>query len=128
MLNQLNKHNFVSLTVLTNSKWDLELLDELLHDYADYNIVNFLRYGFPISQNITTGCQEIPQNWLGTLLNQDGLKKYFQTEIQNEAVLAPFQSNPFNHEAFFSPLNTRDKKDGLEKCITVDMSFPEGKC
>ena len=115
----------MSIKVPTNCKWDLELLDELLHDYADHNIVNFLRYGFPISQNITTGCQEIPQNWPGTQSNQDSGKKYFQTEVQNEAVLGPFQANPFNHEVFFSPLNTRDK-DSLEKHIIVDMSFPEG--
>ena len=47
-------------------------------------------------------------------------------EIQNKVVLGPFPSNPFDQKAFFSQLNTRDKKDSLEKQVIVDMSFPEG--
>ena len=36
------------------SGWDLELLEQLLSDYADKEVVNWLRYGWPISR---------PPNW-----------------------------------------------------------------
>ena len=47
-------------------------------------------------------------------------------EIEFKAVLGPFQENSFNQPCFFIPLNTRDKKDSMEKRIILDLSFPEG--
>ena len=54
------------------------------------------------------------------------MKKYFNKELENNAVLGPFQSNPFANKAYLSPLNIWDKKDSEEKKIIVDMSFPKG--
>ena len=125
-LNQIGKHNFCSLKIPTNCKWNLTLLEDLLRDYEDKKIINYLRYGFPISQFEKKGSSEISNNWPGAQINQSSLIKYFRMESENEAVLGPFTSNPSGHEAFFSPLNTRDKNDSLEKRIIIDMSFPKG--
>ena len=54
------------------------------------------------------------------------IRKYLKKEIDCEAVLGPFQENPCNRPCFFSPLNTRDKKDSKGKRIILDLSFPEG--
>ena len=54
------------------------------------------------------------------------MRKYFDKEIANDAVLGLFQFNPFAHKAYLSPLNTWDKTDSKEKGIIVDMSFSKG--
>ena len=64
-LNQIGEHNFMSMKIPMNCKWNLDLLEELLHDYFDKRIVTYLRYGFPISQIKKTGCSDVPQNWPG---------------------------------------------------------------
>ena len=70
---------------------------------------------------------DIPINWPGVFQNASDVKKYFDKELENNAVLGPFHSNPFANKAYLSPLNTRNKKDSEEKRIIVDMSFPKGK-
>ena len=58
--------------------------------------------------------------------NTSDVRNYFNKEIANNAVLGPFLNNPFTNDAYWSPLNTQDKKDGTEKRIIVNMSFPKG--
>ena len=80
----------------------------------------------PISHNGKTGCTDIPLNWPGAFQNASDVRKYFDKELANDAVLGPFQFNPFAYKAYLSPLNTWDKKDSEEKRIIVDISFPKG--
>ena len=89
-------------------------------------LVNYLRYGFPISQLDLKGSKCVSKNWPGAVVHKDSVSKYFQMELENRAIMGPFNNNPFDHDAFYSPLNTRDKKDSLEKRIIVDVSFPKG--
>ena len=118
-------HNFESANVQINCLWNLDKLETLLHNYKDKVIVTFLKYGWPISHNGKTGCTDIPVNWLGAFQNASDVR-CFNKELTNDAVLGPFQFNPFAHKAYLSPLNTHDKKDSEEKRIIVDMSFPKG--
>ena len=122
----IGKNNFESLKVPVPCMWNLDLLERLLCDYDNKRLLEFLRYGFPIGQVKDSGCTAIPKNWKGAKNNHVSVQAYFKTEIENNAVLGPFRFNPFDHKAFLSPLNTRDKKDSLEKRIIVDMSFPRG--
>ena len=85
-----------------------------------------MKYGWPISHNGKTGWTNIPVNWPGAFQNASDVRKYFDKELANDAVLGPFQFNPFAYKAHLSPLNTQDKKDSEEKRIIVDMSFPKG--
>ena len=125
-LNQLGKFNFCSLKVRTNCNWDLDKLENWLFDYEDKMLVNYLRYGFAISHFDLKGSKSIPKNWPGAVANKTSLANYFQVELKNKAVMGLFEENPFNCNAFYSPLNTRDKKDSMEKKIIFNMSFPKG--
>ena len=58
--------------------------------------------------------------------NFESICKYFQLELGNKAVLGPNAENPFDYDASYSPINTRDKKDSAEKRIIVDMLFRKG--
>ena len=103
-----------------NCSWDLDKLETLLHDHNGKEVVDYL------SQFKTTGSTSVPNNWPGANLNFDSVSKYFQVELGNRAVLGQFAQNPFDHDAFYSPINTRDKKNSSEKRIIVNMSFPKG--
>ena len=106
--------------------WNLDKLENLLHDYKDKETVTFLKYSWPISHNGETGSTDIPTNWPGAFQNKSDVSQYFDKELPNKAVLGPFQENPFGNKAYLLPLNMRDKKDSLEKRIIMDMSFPKG--
>ena len=108
-----------------NFLWNLDLLEKLLHEYKDKDILEFLRYGWPINHNGSTGSTVIPQNWPGAVENKSDIKNYFEKEIANNAVLGPFDGNPFSYNAFLSPLNKRDIKDCLEKNNYWGHVFPK---
>ena len=50
---------------------------------------------------------------------------YFEVETSKNAILGPFNKNPFD-EMHFSPLMARDKPDGKVRVI-VDLSWPIGQ-
>ena len=119
-------HNFESTMVPVNTKWDLNKFELLLQYYHDNSIVDFMRYGWPISHDGRAGNNKVPNNWPGVQNNREAVASYFQRELSDGSVLGPFNGNPFCSNALLSPLNTRDKKDSTEKRIIVDMSFPPG--
>ena len=90
-LNQIGKYNFCSLKVKTNCTWDLDRLEVLLFNYEDKLLVDYLKYGFPISQLDLKGSKYIPNNWPGAIVNKDSLISYFQVELRIKAVMGPFK-------------------------------------
>ena len=46
------KPNYLEARVPVPTHWDLDLLDGLLEDYEDKLVVDFLRYGWPMSRSI----------------------------------------------------------------------------
>ena len=119
-------HNFESTKVPLDMKWNLDKLQVLLNDYPNNVIIEFMRYGWPISHDNTTGSSWVPNNWPGVLHNEKAVIDYFAMELSNGSVLGPVNGNPFCSKALLSPLSTRDKKDSVKKHVTVDMSFPQG--
>ena len=107
-------HNFETLWVNVGCAWNLNKFENLLHNYKDKELISFLRFGWPISHNGKFGSTNIPVNWLGARDNVKEVKKYFEKEVANNAVLGPFHSNPFKYKAYLSPLNTREKKDEMQ--------------
>lgn len=51
---------------------------------------------------------------------------YFKTEIENRAMLGPFEASPFKQWTNFSPIMTRPKSEPHKRRIIVDLSFPHG--
>ena len=120
------KFNFEEVKFEVRQFWNLNLFEELLTNYTDKELIVFCRYGWPISHFGDFGSTNLVENWKGAKLFPKEIEKYLHKEIECKAVLGPFKENPFNRPCFFSPLNTRDKNDPLEKRIILDLSFPEG--
>ena len=111
------------------SQWNLELLESLLRGYSDKQVVDWLRYGWPVSR---------PPNWpdpIGTFANHgtavnfpEDVEKYINKELDRGAISGPFDQIPFNTSRVgVSPLSTRPKKDSTERRILMDLSWPPGQ-
>ena len=109
------KPNYLEARVPVPTHWDLDLLDSLLEDYADKLVVDFLRYGWPMSRSIfplTNGSAKV--NHKGALQFPDAINHYLATEHSNNTLLGPFFTNPFPDRTASSPLNSVPKWDSDE--------------
>ena len=119
-------YNFQGLKIKLPVFWNIQVLEKLLHNYKDKEIIQFLKYSWPISHDSRRYNTEKIKNWKGALINKTAVKAYLENELKYKSVVGPFKSNPFNQPISILPLNTRDKKDSTEKRIILDLSFPEG--
>ena len=116
------KPNYLGARVPVPTHWDLNLLENLLADYEDKLVVDFLRYGWPISRSIlplTNGSAKV--NHRGAIEFPDAINYYLATEYSNNS---PFFTNPFPDRTASSPLNSVPKHDSDERRVILDMSFP----
>ena len=119
------KPNYLCARVPVPTHWDLDLLDSLLEDYEDKLVVEFLRYGWPISRSIlplTNGSAKV--NYKGALEFPDAINHYLATEHSNNTLLGSFFNNPFPDRTASSPLNSMPKRNSDEHQVILDMSFP----
>ena len=110
------------------SGWNLNLLESLLQGYEDKEVVEWLRFGWPVSR---------PPNWSSpepTFSNHCSatefpheIQKYIDKEMGRRAVCGPFKTVPFRNRIGISPLSTREKKDSSDRRIIMDLSWPPGR-
>ena len=104
--------------------WDLDLMASLLEDYDDKLVLEFLRFGWPMSRSIlllTNGSAKVHHK--GAIDFPNAINHYLVTEHSNNTLLGPFFSNPFpDHTASF-PLNFMPKRDSDKRRVILDMSF-----
>ena len=110
------------------SKWNLELLQELLMGYEDKEVVEWLRYGWPTGR--LPGMQE-PKIWgknhEGAEDHPEALRAYIKKELGKGAIMGPYKKIPFQGKVGISPLSTRAKKCSQERRVILDLSFPIGE-
>ena len=89
------------------NRWNLDRLEELLVDYQDKEIIEWLRYGWPTGRLPTL---EDPvatfKNHKGATDYPEALKQYIQKELKKDAVMGPFSIIPFNKRVGISPIST----------------------
>ena len=120
--------NYVSCRLPVPSRLNIPLWRQYLHDYHDARICDFLEYGWPVGYDYSTQGFPVSQlrNHHGALLFPDAIDSYLQNEICRNAVLGPFETNPFSCPVALSPLNSVPKHDSAERRIIVDLSWPAG--
>ena len=121
------KPNYFGAKVLVPTHWDLYLLESLLQDYEDKLVVDFLRYGWPMSRSslpLTNGSAKV--NHKGAIDFPDAINHYLATEYSNNTLPGSFFTNPFPDKTASSPLNSVLKHDSDERQVILDISFPPG--
>ena len=116
--------NFKAARIPVNNTWDLDLMEQWLKNYKDVNLIQYLRFGWPLNTVETAQDNTIPANQQGARENPEEIRRYLKNELEKGAIIGPFKRNPFGKNARFSPLDTRPKKDSEEKRIILNLSFP----
>ena len=83
-----SKPNYLVARVPVHTHWDLDLLENLLADYEDKLVVDFLRYGWPMSRSIlplTNGLAKV--NHKVAIEFPDAINHYLPTEHSNNTLL-----------------------------------------
>ena len=120
--------NYVSCRLPVSSRLNIPLRRQYLREYHDTKICDFLEYGWLVGYDYSTHGFPVSQlrNHQGALLFPDAIDSYLRNEICRNAVLGPFESNPFSCPVALSPLNSVPKHDSVERRIIVDLSWPAG--
>ena len=123
LVKAIGKPNFMCARVQLPSNLNFAALDKHTSDYHDRQVVDFLRYGFPISYK---GPIPTPTyNNHGSARNYPThFRAYVDREVAEGALLGPFNDVPFKPWAQVNPLMSRPKRDSAECRIIVDLSWP----
>ena len=116
--------NHKSARIQVNYEWNLDKLDEWLNDYEDRELLQYLRYGWPLNAKDMEINQSRPINQAGACENAEKVWEYLASELKNGSIIGPFTKNPFGKHARFSPLDTRPKKDSDELRVILNLSYP----
>ena len=122
------KHNFEKCKIPVNSNWNVGKFEEMLADYHDKEMLEYVKFGWPINvtNNIENQTDEVPKNQQGALQNPQEIKKYIENELQHGSIIGPFITNPFGKSARLSPIDTRPKRDSDQLRIIMNLSYPFG--
>lgn len=109
-----------------NFHWNLSLFDSLLFDYEDREVVEWLRFGWPINRALHLPHPSIQiHNHKGATLFPQHIDQYLAEEIAEGSTFGPFLASPFEQRVQINPLNSRSKKsDPLHRRTILDLSWP----
>ena len=100
--------------------------EKYFHDYPDDRLIQYIRFGFPLSIH---NCSQLQNrdvcNHHSALQYPNDIQTYLHKEIEMGAMLGPkdFVDHPEYH---CSPLMSRPK-DGDSRRVILDLSYPRGK-
>ena len=108
--------------------WNLILMKDLIYEYYDQEIIDWLTYGFSISR-CNDAEDPIPANanHAGALHHPESIDAYLKKEIKLGATMGPFRIPPYINRIGISPLSTREKRESTSRRVILDLSFPEGR-
>ena len=108
--------------------FNIPLWRQLLHDFNDRVICDFLEFGFPLDFDKSKSlCTEERRNHKGARDHVDYINEYIVGELNECRIAGPFDSNPFSVSIMCSPLNSVPKPCGTERRVIVDLSWPPEK-
>ena len=107
------------LTPLNIPAWESKLLD-----YHDRQIVDFLRYGWPINNTANQLPISTDKNHPLAISYADHVQHYVNTELRYHAIAGPFRNNPFPQPLICCPLQTVPKRGSSKRRVVMDLSFP----
>ena len=128
-------HTAVRLSGLPNARGcriripttlNISYLDANLVGYGDPEVLEFLKFGWPVSSIRDSENVSIPRNHSSARDHPKHVEDFIKKAVSKSSLLGPLPSNPFDSPANFSPLGTVEKSDTTDRRIILDMSFPVG--
>ena len=119
------KYNFQEAKIHIPSQLKTENWQKYLSQYWDWQLISFLKFGFPLdfNENVQLKCDHT--NHKSAILYPDHVDKYISEEKHFKAIHGSFKTAPFS-DMQCSPFITREKPGGNKRRVIVDLSWPAG--
>lgn len=119
--------NYLSVKAPVQSGLNIPRWRELLPDFFDTQLIDFLQFGWPLDFTAPLPPKPSYVNHENNPEFQKHIQDFITTESQLGAIAGPFHSPPFAPWTQVSPLLTRPKKGSHKRRVVVNLSFPEGR-
>ena len=119
------KPNFLQARIPIQSQLKVEAWEEALGDYWDRQLLELIKFGFPLDFNRACDLGQYTGNHSSAVDCPRDIEAYIEEELQYGALLGPFKENPI-HQDHCSPFMTRSKPNSDRRRVIVDLSWPQG--
>ena len=116
--------NYRGAKIALDSGLNMEAWETHAHKITDKSLIPLLKYGFPAGYDTLVQPVTGLKNHSSALANPTQVTDYINTELSFDALIGPFQQEPFNQWFRTNPLLTRPKQDSDKLRVILDLSFP----
>ena len=120
-----NKPNFMLARIPVRSQLNVEAWCEHLGEYWDQQLLQLIRFGFPLDFNRACNITNEPGNHKSAVDYPKDINAYIAEEKQYDAIIGPFNENPI-YGGHSSPFMTRAKPNSDRRRVIIDLSWPLG--
>ena len=117
------KPNVYGARVPLQTPWNLELMSQLATSTSDQEVVEFMRYGWPLNHDGRPMAVTF-FNHASALRYPGAMEDYIWKEQQLGCLLGPFATLPWCERIAVSPMSMRPKKDSSARQIIMDLNWP----
>ena len=125
IVRKTKKPNFMQARIPVTSQLNVEVWQELLKDYWNQQLLQLLRFGFPLDFNRNGQLQCEGGNHSSATQYPKDVDAYIQEESSYGAILGPFKENSIKN-SHTSPFMTRNKPNSDRRRVIIDLSWPLG--
>ena len=122
---QSGKPNFLGARIPVVSQLNVEAWEKHLKGYWDQQLLQLLKFGFPLDFNRDCPLQSEKGNHSSATQFPKDVDAYIEEESRYGAILGPFKENPIQN-CHTSPFMTRNKPNSDRRRVIIDLSWPIG--
>ena len=126
--NEVKKYdlpNYLGARIPVESQLNIHAWESLLEGYWDKQLLECLKFGFPLGFNRTCPLSHDKNNHKSAVLFPEHVEKYIEDEQKFGAIIGPFQKSPIEN-LHYSPFMTRHKPNSDNRRVILDLSWPRG--
>ena len=97
----------------------------MLQGYWDTQLLDLVKYRFPLDFNRNTLLKCVKINHKSALLYPNDIEAYLNEERQYGTILGPFENFPID-QCHPSPFMTREKPNAVHRRVIIDLPWPKG--
>ena len=125
IVRKTGKPNFLGARIPVTLQLKVEVWQDLLKDYWDQQLLQLLRFGFPLDFNRNCPLENAIGNHASATQFPGDVYAYVEKESKYGALLGPFKENPIAH-SHVSPFMTRNKPNSDRRRVIIDLSWSHG--
>ena len=118
--------NYLHARIPVPSDLKCDIWDEVLKEYDDSQITQFLRYGWPSSYTAPTPPTPSTKNHPSASAYMLEVDRFVKKEVEKSALIGPFAAPPFTPWTQTSPIMTVPKPESSRRRVIIDLSYPAG--